>query len=133
MRPKTLTVEELLSKVAEGNKPRRRIENHANVKRFIEENGIKAGTKAYPTYVLFWFYRTQWPGDRMSKANKIVFFRTFSKTFTSYRHGKQRFYLLDENFLALTDEVLTKADIYERQHVQADRKPKKKADDVQEA
>jgi hypothetical protein len=120
-----LTVEELLAKVAEGKKPNRRIENNSNVKRFIEECNIQSGTKAYPTFVIFWYYRTIWKGDRHSKANKIVFFRTFSKTFPSYRHGKQRFYLLSEDFLQLTEDVLQKADIYERQHVQSTKKSKK--------
>lgn len=111
-----LTVEELLAKVAEGKKPNRRIENNANVLRFIEECKIESGTKAYPTYLIFWYYRMVWKGDRHAKANKIVFFRTFSKSFPSYRHGKQRFYLLSENFLEITPEILEKADLYDRQH-----------------
>lgn len=122
-----LSVDELLKKVAEGKKPRRRIENHTNVKRFIDECKIETGTRAYPTYVLFWFYRTQWPGDRHNKANKIVFFRTFSKHFTAYRNGRQRYYLLNENFLTLTPDVVDKAEVYEKQF--CNRKKKEKADE----
>ena len=128
---KGYTVEELLSRVAEGKKPRRRIENHSNVKRFIEEVGIKSGTKAYPTYVIYWYYRQKWPGDRSNKANKIVFFRTFSKQFSSYRHGKQRFYLLDESFLTLSTPILEEAEAYEQRYVQAKRKKNKESEDEQ--
>jgi hypothetical protein len=124
-----LTVEELLAKIAEEKKPRRKIEQNSNVKRFIKECNIQPGTKAYPTYVLFWYYRTQWPGDRHNKTNKIAFFRTFSQSFTSYRHGKQRFYLLDEAFLPLTKDILTQADIYERQFPAANSAKKNKNDE----
>jgi hypothetical protein len=117
-----LTVEQLLAKVAEGKKPRRRIEENTNVLRFIKETKLEPGTKAYPNYVIFWYYRTQWPGDRHNKATKIGFFRTFSKKFTIYRNGRQRYYLLKEDFLELTDKVLEKARIYELQHAQADKK-----------
>ena len=125
-----LSVEQLLAKVAEGKKPRRRIEENTNVKRFIDECKIQPGTVAFPNYVLFWYYRTQWPGDRHNKAKKIVFFRTFSKQFTSHRIGSQRFYLLDDSFLKLTEEVKEQAMIYEKQHAQANRKRKPNVEEV---
>lgn len=129
-----LTVEELLAKIAEEKKPRRKIERNANTIRFIQECNIKAGTKAYPTYVIFWYYRVKWPGDRHNKANKIPFFRTFSQSFTAYRHGKQRFYLLDESFLTITDEILKEAELYERRYPTANSaKTNKGQSDDQEA
>jgi hypothetical protein len=110
-----LSVEELLAKVTENTKPRRRIENNTNVLRFIDETKLEAGTQAVPTYVIFWYYRNVWPGDRHYKAKKIVFFRTFNKKFPQYRVGKQRYYLLKEGVIELNDEVIKQAKIYDKQ------------------
>jgi hypothetical protein len=109
------SIDELLAKVAEGSKPRRRIENNTNVLRFIDETKLEAGTVAYPNSVIFWYYRNVWPGDRHYKANKIVFFRTFNKKFPNYRIGKQRYYLLNEGVIPLTDEVKKEAKSYDKQ------------------
>jgi hypothetical protein len=110
------SIEELLAKVAEGSKPRRKIENNASVVRYLKETGIEAGTQAVPTYVLFWHYRNMWPGDRHCKAKKIVFFRTLSqKGLPHYRVGKQRYYLLKEGVIELNDEVTRQAKIYDKQ------------------
>lgn len=111
-----LSTEELLARVAEGSKPRRKIENNVNVLRFMSETGLEAGTQAVPTYVLFWYYRNVWPGDRHYKAKKIVFFRTLSqKGIPQYRVGKQRYYLIKEGLIELTDEVIKQAKIYDKQ------------------
>lgn len=110
------SIDDLLAKVAESSKPKRKIENNTNVLRFLQETGLEAGTVAVPTYVLFWFYRNVWPGDRHSKAKKIVFFRTLkSKNFPQYRVGKQRYYLLKEGVIELNDEVIRQAKIYDKQ------------------
>jgi hypothetical protein len=110
------SVEELLARVAESSKPRRKIENNANVLRFIEETGLEAGPLAVPTYILFWYYRNVWPGDRHYKAKKIVFFRTIAqKGIPQKRVGKQRFYLIKEGLIELTDEVIKQAKIYDKQ------------------
>jgi len=109
------SIDELLAKVAEGNKPKRRIENHASVLRFLDETKLEIGTLAVPTFVIFWFYRNIWPGDRHYKAKKIVFFRTFNRKFPQYRIGKQRYYLLKEGVIEVNDEVLKQAKIYDKQ------------------
>jgi hypothetical protein len=110
------SIEELLSMVEEKSKPKRKIENNVNVMRFIQETGLEPGTLVVPTYVLFWYYRNVWPGDRHSKAKKIVFFRTLkSQNFPCYRVGKQRYYLIKEGLIELTDEVIKQAKIYDKQ------------------
>lgn len=110
------SIDDLLAKVADTSKKRKRIENNTNVLRFIEESALEAGTQAVPNYVIFWHYRNIWKGDRHYKANKIVFFRTFGRKFPAYRVGKQRYYLLKEGVIELTDETKEKARIYDKQH-----------------
>lgn len=109
------SIDELLAKVAEGSKPKRRIENNTNVLRFIEESQLEAGAMAIPTFVIFWHYRNVWKGDRHYKANKIVFFRTFNKKFPQYRIGKQRYYLLKEGVIELNEQVIKEAKSYDKQ------------------
>jgi hypothetical protein len=109
------SIEELLAKVEEKGKPRRRIENNVNTLRYIDEVGWEAGTLSIPTYVIFWHYRTQWAGDRHLKANKTVFFRTFNKKFPPARKTAQRYYLLKEGIIELTPEVLKEAKAYDKQ------------------
>lgn len=109
------SIEELLARVADSSKKRRKIENNANTLRFIEETGLEAGTLAIPTFVIFWFYRNIWKGDRHYKAKKIVFFRTFNQKFPQYRVGKQRYYLLKEGVIELNDKVITEAKSYDKQ------------------
>jgi len=111
---KTPSVEELLARVAEGKKPRKKIETNSNVNRYIAEFKLEPGTLAVPSYVIYWHYRMIFEGARQHKANKIVFFRTFSKTFTQYRHGKQRFYLIAPGVLPTDEESLKAAETYEK-------------------
>ncbi len=118
------SIEELLARVADSSKKRRRIENNTNTLRFIEETKLEPGTVAYPTYVIFWHYRNNWPGDRHHKANKTVFFRTFNRKFPQYRVGKQRYYLLKEGVIELNDEIKKEAKSYDKQHW-AKKAPKK--------
>ncbi len=109
------SIDELLAKVAEGSKKKLRIENNANVLRFIEESQLEVGTLAIPTFVIFWHYRNIWKGDRHYKANKIVFFRTFNRKFPCCRSGKQRYYLLKEGAIELSDEIIKEAKSYDKQ------------------
>lgn len=117
------TVDELLARVANSSKKRLRIENNANVLRFIEETKLEAGTQAVPNFVIFWYYRNNWKGDRHHKANKIVFFRTFSQKFPDYRVGNQRYYLLKEGVIEVNDEIIKEAKSYDKQFWA--KKPKK--------
>lgn len=110
------SIDDLLARVAEGSKKRRRIENNANTLRFIEESKLEIGTLAVPTYVVFWYYRNIWKGDRHYKANKIVFFRTFGRKFPAYRAGKQRYYLLKEGVIEVNDAIKKEAKSYDKQH-----------------
>ena len=74
--------------------------------------GLTSGPTPVPNFVLYWHYR-QWDGsDRKYKANKIVFFRTFSQKFKSRRVGKQRFYLVSG--IELNDQILEEAKAYEK-------------------
>ena len=118
------TIEELLAAVKEGSsKKRRKIENNTNVNRYIEEMGLTSGPTPVPNFVLYWHYR-QWDGsDRKYKANKIVFFRTFSQKFKSHRVGKQRFYLVSG--IELNDQILEEAKAYDKQYVRLGKKEKK--------
>ena len=109
-----VSIEELLERVASSSKKRRRIENNSNTLRFLDETKLEAGTLAIPTFVIFWFYRNVWPGDRHNKANKTVFFRTFNKKFPQYRVGKQRYYLLKEGVIEMNDEVIKEAKQYDK-------------------
>lgn len=110
----TPSVEELLARVTEGKKPRKKIETHSNVVRYIAEFKLEPGTLNIPSYVIYWHYRMVFETARHHKANKIVFFRTFSKTFTQYRHGKQRFYLVAPGVIPMDPESLAKAADYEK-------------------
>lgn len=110
------SIEELLAKASEATKKKLRIENNKNTLRYIEETGWEAGTMAIPTYVIFWHYRNEWKCDRHYKANKTVFFRTFNKKFPTYRKTTQRYYLLKEGIIELTDEVLKEAKLYDKIH-----------------
>lgn len=114
-KPNTPSVAELLERVADTSKKRKRIENNTNTLRFIEESKLEAGTQAVPNYVIFWHYRMNWTGDRHYKANKIVFFRTFSRKFPAHRVGSQRYYLLKEGAIELNDEIKEKAKLYDKQ------------------
>lgn len=108
------SIEELLARVADSSKKKLRVENNSNTLRFLDETKLEAGTTAFPTFVIFWYYRNVWPGDRHNKANKTVFFRTFNKKFPSYRVGKQRYYLLKDGVIELNDEVIERAKIYDK-------------------
>lgn len=117
---KTPTIDELLAAVnaAETTKKRRRIENHTNTLRYISEMNLEPGTVAVPNYVIYWHYRTIWEGsDKRYKANKIVFFRTFSQKFPAHRIGKQRFYLLKEGCIEVNAEILEEAKSYDKKYV----------------
>lgn len=110
-----LSIDDLL-KVVEGKKrSSKKVEDNSNVRRYIEEVGWEAGTTAIPNYVIFWHYRNEWKCDRHYKTNKIVFFRCFSKKFPAFRKNTQRFYLLNDNVIKLTDEVIREAKIYDKQ------------------
>lgn len=114
------TIEELLAAVQErASKPKKKkIENHSNTLRYIEEMGLESGTQAVPNYVIYWHYRAIWKGsDRRYKANKIVFFRTFCKKFKSHRVGSQRFYLLKEGAIELSADILKEALSYDKHYV----------------
>lgn len=109
------TVEELLSMATEVQKKRRRVENHPNVLRFLDEMNWESGVDAIPTYVIFWYYRVKWDGsDRHYKAKKITFFRTFNKRFPEFRKSGQRYYLMKEGTIELTAEVLKEAALYDK-------------------
>lgn len=113
------SIEELLAAVKEnGTKKKKRIENHTNTLRYIDEMKLESGTQAVPNYVIYWHYRAVWEGsDIRYKANKIVFFRTFSKKFPSHRVGSQRFYLLKEGCIELNEKVLEEAKFYDKKYV----------------
>jgi hypothetical protein len=119
MENKKPTIDELLNAAtSELPKKRRRIENNSNTLRYIDEMKLEAGPVAVPNYVIYWHYRQVWKGsDRKYKANKIVFFRTFTQKFPSHRIGKQRFYLLKENCIELNDAVLEEAKLYDKKYV----------------
>lgn len=125
---KNLSIEELLAAVKEnGTKKKKRIENNTNTLRYIEEMKLEAGTVNVPNYVIYWHYRMVWKGsDSHYKANKIVFFRTFSKKFPCHRHGKQRFYLLKEGCIEIDEQVLEEAKLYDKKYVRFKKEKKKK-------
>jgi hypothetical protein len=109
------SIEELLSIATEVQKKRRRVENHPNVVRFLDEMQWDAGVEAIPTYVIFWYYRVKWDGsDRHYKAKKITFFRTFNKRFPEFRKSGQRYYLLKEGTIEINEEVLKEAALYDK-------------------
>lgn len=109
-----LSIDDLLKVVESKKRSSKRLEDNSNVRRYLEETGWEAGTLAIPTYVIFWHYRTMWKCDRHHKTNKIVFFRCFNKRFPAYRKNKQRFYLLKEGIIELTQEVLDEAKLYDK-------------------
>lgn len=113
------TIDELIAAVTQvDNKKRRRIENHSNTLRYIDEMKLEPGTVAVPNFVIYWHYRTKWDGsDKRYKANKIVFFRTFSKKFPAHRVGKQRFYLMKEGCIEINEQVLEEAKLYDKKYV----------------
>lgn len=122
----TLSIDELLAK-AEG-KPKRKVrcENNVNVQKYIERVGWQTGTYAVPTHVIFWHYRTQYTQtDITAKANKTVFFRTFNKRFPTYRKNNQRYYLLNEGIIEVTDELVKFCKSYDKQHWQKKKREKK--------
>jgi hypothetical protein len=137
MSDKKPTIDELLAAVqqADTGKKRKRIENHSNTLRYIQEAGIEAGDKAVPNFVIYWHYRTQWNagiGNNNQRANKIVFFRTFSKKFPAHRVGNQRYYLLKENCIEINDQVLEEAKLYDKKYVRfkKDKKTEEKQGEV---
>jgi hypothetical protein len=83
---------------------------------FIEELGIEAGTDVVPNYLIFYIYRQIWKENGNGKAKKITFFQTFGRHLPAYRHGKQRFYMVKEGIFDVNEEVLKKAEIYDRQY-----------------
>jgi hypothetical protein len=92
---------------------------------FIDDLGLEAGTHAVPNYLIFYFYRQIWKPEAHSKAKKITFFQTFGKHLPDYRHGNQRFYMIKEGIFDVNEEVLKKAEIYDKQYWSKEKVQKK--------
>ena len=90
----------------------KRGETHFSIKKFINLFNIRPGLKKVPTYVIFFNYMTKVPTDRKDKLKRKAFFLEFAKFFPKYRHGSQRFYLLDEGSFDLSREARKEAKIY---------------------
>ena len=125
MTKKTLSIDELLAVAMQKEKKKLRCENHVGVGKYIDRVGWQTGTVLIPTTVIFWHYRKVYDGvDINNKANKTVFFRTFNKRFKSFRKNKQRYYLLNDGIINLTQELYEECKRYDKQHWQ--KKPRKK-------
>jgi hypothetical protein len=116
----------LLRRLEEARKQREQAEKPktqlTSVEVFINELGVKVGNDIVPNYVIYYYYKSKWQSTR-SRYTRIHFFRVFSKYFKSYRIGKQRSYLLDkEQFDGLTDEVLRRAQRYDKIEKERERK-----------
>jgi hypothetical protein len=114
----TKSIEELLnlvkSRPAGGKKPP---EDNRDVLEFIKDLDIQAGTKAVPNFLIFYVYRMIWKAENSKrKAKKITFFQTFSKHLPTYRHGKQRFYMIKDGTFDVSDEIIKAAEQYDKQH-----------------
>lgn len=114
MSVKDLSIDDLLQVVETKKRSGRKIEDNANVRRYLQETGWEPGTLAIPNYVIYWHYRTKWVCHKSNKTNKIVFFRCFNKRFPSFRKTNQRYYLLKEGIVELTPEVLKEAKHYDK-------------------
>lgn len=122
------SIDDLLAAVSQAEKKsRKRIESHTNTLRYIEEMKLEPGTQAVPNYVIYWHYRTQWGNveNRHSKANKIVFFRTFSTKLPSHRVGSQRYYLLKEGSIEINEQILEEAKLYDKKYVRFKKEAKR--------
>lgn len=111
------SIEELLKLVQNRESSARKVpsENKSTLQ-FIEELGVEAGTHAVPNYLIFYVYRQIWQENANGKAKKITFFQTFGKHLPDYRHGNQRFYMIKEGIFDVNEEVLKKAELYDRQY-----------------
>jgi hypothetical protein len=111
------SIEELL-KLVQGRAAtgRKQPSENKSTLQFIEELGIEAGTDVVPNYLIFYVYRQIWQENAHGKAKKITFFQTFGKHLPDYRHGKQRFYMVKEGIFDVNEEVLKKAELYDRQY-----------------
>jgi hypothetical protein len=114
----TKSIEELLELVnSRPSAGKKTAEDNRDVMEFIKDLGIDAGTKAVPTYLIFYVYRMLWkPEQSKRKAKKITFFQTFGKHLPDYRHGKQRFYMIKDGIFEVTDELIKAAEQYDKQH-----------------
>ena len=112
------SIEELLKLVqSRGSSGKKAPVENKSTLQFIEDLGIEAGVHAVPNYLIFYFYRQIWqPHVLKGKAKKITFFQTFGKHLPDYRHGKQRFYMIKEGIFDVNEEVLKKAEIYDKQY-----------------
>jgi hypothetical protein len=111
------SIEELLKLVqSRATTGRKAPSENKSTLQFIEELGIEAGTHAVPNYLIFYVYRQIWKVEGRDKAKKITFFQTFGKHLPDYRHGNQRFYMIKEGIFDVNEEVLKKAELYDRQY-----------------
>ena len=116
------SIDDLLKMVEGAKTPstdKRPTGNNKNVLKFIEEMGVESGTVLIPSFLIFYYYRMIWKSseeDRRYKASKHSFFQTFHSHFVQQRKTKQRYYLIKENVFETNEELLKKANEYDRSH-----------------
>lgn len=92
---------------------------------FVEEMKIEAGTTAVPNYLIFYYYRNIWKPEAVRrKVKKITFFQSLNKLLPDYRHGNQRFYMVNDGIFDL--KLKEAAETYDRQHWRKEKSKKKK-------
>lgn len=75
------------------------------VERFVKKFNIKKGLYKVPNYVLYYLYTTL----DITGMSKQTFFKYFGSLFESARTGKQRYYLLNEDGIELTEDLLVRS------------------------
>jgi hypothetical protein len=89
--------------------------NNKTVHQFVEAMSLTEGTLKLPTFIIYYNYVVWCRQNYIKFCGNTEFFRTFKKHCKSTRHGKQRFYLVNEDSkLDLTEEFNEKAKSYKK-------------------
>jgi len=110
-------INELIKEVEEKEKTVELPKIKKHLIRFIDDLGIKEGEDRIPNYLIYYTYKVKWTNYKNDyKMSKIEFFRQLNKLFTSYRLGRQRYYLLDKKSFDLSRETDMDAKFYDKKY-----------------
>lgn len=115
---KDLNESELLEVISNGSSPKKRRNKNKSIDSFVRKYEIARGETKVPNYLIYYIYVTNPSMNSAFKVSKPAFFRHMSTEFATYRHGAQRFYLINWN-VEVTPELKQRAKAYDRKYQSA--------------
>jgi len=90
---KNTSTEELTKIASRTSKYEVDVDIERSTLRFIKEYKILDGSAKIPNHIIYYNYKKLWSKGG-AKIPRVQFFKEFKKTFTLFRTGKSRYYLI---------------------------------------